>query len=194
MNIEDLKCKIYLIRGCKVMLDKDLAALYQVPTKRLNEQVGRNFDRFPDDFMFLLSPLEFKDLKSQIATSSWGGDRKLPLAFTEQGVAMLSGVLRSKLAVEVNIRIMRAFVALRQAILAQPEYALLQETVKSIESRMDAIEANHTVDHLRVSGKMMQLSGDFQDFRGEILRVSALFDHFQDNHIVIKRPEDLFDG
>ena len=84
--------KIYLIRGQKVMIDSDLSELYQVETKRLNEQVSRNIERFPDDFMFQLTQDEFENLKSQIATSSWGGRRKLPYAFTEQGVAMLSGV------------------------------------------------------------------------------------------------------
>jgi len=94
--------KIYLIRSQKVMLDEDLAELYQVATKRLNEQVRRNIDRFPEDFMFRLTQKEFENLKSQFATSSWGGRRKLPLAFTEQGVSMLSGVLNSETAIGVH--------------------------------------------------------------------------------------------
>ena len=104
---------IRVIRGQQVMLDRDLAELYGVETKRLNEQVKRNIERFPEDFMFQLTPNEFDNLKSQIAISSWGGVRKLPYAFTEQGVAMLSGVLKSPTAVEANIRIMRAFVSMR---------------------------------------------------------------------------------
>ena len=88
-----------MIRDMKVMLDRDLAELYGVETKRLNERVKRNIKRFPDDFMFQLSSKEFSDLKSQIATSNWGGVRKLPYAFTEQGVAMLSSVLNSKRAI-----------------------------------------------------------------------------------------------
>ncbi len=87
--------KVYLIRGQKVMIDSDLSRLYQVETKRLNEQVGRNPERFPEDFMFQLSREEFENLKSQIATSSWGGRRKLPYAFTEQGVAKLSSLCQS---------------------------------------------------------------------------------------------------
>ena len=104
---------IRVIRGQQVMLDRDLAELYGVETRRLNEQVKRNIERFPEDFMFQLTSNEFDNLKSQIAISSWGGVRKLPYAFTEQGVAMLSGVLKSSTAVEVNIRIMRAFVSMR---------------------------------------------------------------------------------
>ena len=104
---------IRVIRGQQVMLDRDLAELYGVETRRLNEQVKRNIERFPEDFMFQLTSNEFDNLKSQIAISSWGGVRKLPYAFTEQGVAMLSGVLKSSTAVEANIRIMRAFVSMR---------------------------------------------------------------------------------
>ena len=107
---------IYEIRGHKVMLDSDLARLYEVETKRLNEAVKRNIERFPEDFMFQLTEEEWKlfNLKSQFATSSWGGIRKLPYVFTEQGVAMLSGILKSKRAVDVNIQIMRTFVKMRQ--------------------------------------------------------------------------------
>jgi hypothetical protein len=100
---ESIINRIYLIRGQKVMLDEDLAELYQVETRRLNEAVRRNSDRFPKDFMFRLNNKEFQYLKSQFATSSWGGRRKLPLAFTEQGVSMLSGVLNSPVAIQVHI-------------------------------------------------------------------------------------------
>ena len=91
--------KIYLIRNQKVMIDSDLAKLYNVDTKRINEQVKRNLNRFPNDFMFQLTEIEWENLMSQNATSSWGGRRKLPFAFTEQGVAMLAGILRSKKAI-----------------------------------------------------------------------------------------------
>ncbi|MCD6555965.1 MAG: ORF6N domain-containing protein [Bacteroidales bacterium] len=106
--------KIYLIRNKKVMSDSDLAELYGVETRRLNEQVKRNIKRFPEDFMFQLSEQEFKNLKSQFATSSWGGRRIPPYVFTEQGVAMLSGVLNSDRAINVNIQIMRTFTKLRE--------------------------------------------------------------------------------
>lgn len=101
--------KIYLIRGQKVMLDNDLAELYGVETKRLNEQVRRNIERFPEDFMFQLAENEWEILRSQIATSRWGGRRKLPSVFTEHGVLMLSSVLNSRQAVQVNIQVVRVF-------------------------------------------------------------------------------------
>jgi hypothetical protein len=105
---------ILLLRGHKIILDRDLAAMYGVSTRDLNKAVSRNLDRFPDDFMLQLTRPEFNDLKFQFGTSSWGGTRKLPRAFTEQGIAMLSSVLRSKRAIHVNIAIMRAFVKLRE--------------------------------------------------------------------------------
>lgn len=117
-EIEEIKTRIYTIRGKQVMLDKDLAELYGVGTKVLNQAVRRNEKRFPDDFMFQLKQEEWEILRSQIVTSSWGGVRYLPYAFTEQGVAMLSSVLRSETAIEVNIRIMRTFVAVRQYLAA----------------------------------------------------------------------------
>ncbi len=107
---------IYVIRARKVLLDEDLAELYGVQTRVLNQAVSRNMERFPEDFMFRLTPEEFANLKSQIVTSSWGGRRKAPRAFTEQGVAMLSSVLSSARAVSVNIAIMRAFVQLREIL------------------------------------------------------------------------------
>lgn len=109
--------KIYIIRGQKVMLDKDLAEMYGVEVKRLNEAVKRNNTRFPEDFMFQISKVEWQNLKSQFATSSWGGIRKLPYAFTEQGVAMLSSVLNSETAIQVNIQIIRLFTKMKQVIL-----------------------------------------------------------------------------
>ena len=108
--------KIYFLRGQKVMFDFDLAELYAVGTKVLNQAVKRNKGRFPLDFMFQLSKMEFENLKSQFVTSSWGGIRKLPSAFTENGVAMLSSVLHSRRAIQVNIEIMRTFTRLRQII------------------------------------------------------------------------------
>ncbi len=121
--IERIASQVYVIRDEKVMLDEDLAVLYGVPTKRLNEQVTRNRERFPEDFMFRLSAEEFASLKSQTATSSWGGRRTAPRAFTEHGVAMLSSVLRSKQAVKVNIAIVRTFVRLRQILATNEELA-----------------------------------------------------------------------
>ena len=113
---ETIERKIYLIRGKKVMFGQDLASLYGVETKILNRAVKRNAYRFPDDFMFLLTNKEVTDLRCQIGTSSWGGQRYLPYAFTEHGILMLSSVLNSSRAVEVNIHIMRAFVKQREIL------------------------------------------------------------------------------
>ena len=120
--VEIVATKILLVRGKKVMLDKDLAGLYGVETRDLNKAVKRNFQRFPEDFMFQLTEEE-RNLMFQIGTSSWGGTRKLPYVFTEQGVAMLSSVLKSERAIWVNIAIMRAFVKLRELLLTHKELA-----------------------------------------------------------------------
>ncbi len=110
---EAIENKIFFIRGQKVMLDKDLAELYQVDTKQLKRQVRRNIDRFPEDFMFELSKEEFDNLRSQFGTSNRGGTRYTPMSFTDQGVAMLSSVLNSKEAIQVNISIIRVFTKMR---------------------------------------------------------------------------------
>jgi len=127
---------ILLYRGHRVMLDADLAVLYEVPTRVLVQAVTRNRERFPEDFMFRLSPDEFAILKSQIGiSSSWGGRRYPPYAFTEQGVAMLSSVLRSKRAIQVNIAIMRAFVRLREIL----------STHADLARRLDDLERKYDV-------------------------------------------------
>ena len=108
--------KIYFIRGQKVMIDIDLATLYAVETKQLKRQVRRNLERFPEDFMFELTDVEYEILRSQFGTSSWGGNRYLPLVFTEQGIAMLSSVLNSPMAINVNIQIIRVFTKIREAL------------------------------------------------------------------------------
>jgi hypothetical protein len=129
--------KIYEIRSYKVMLDEDLAMLYDVPTKRLNEQVKRNIDRFPKDFMFQLSRKEFEILKSQNATSSWGGRRTPPYAFTEHGVLMLSSILNSDRAIAVNIQIMRIYTQMREMILTNKEILLQLEKIEKKVSGHD---------------------------------------------------------
>lgn len=122
--LERIEQAIVVLRGHRVMLDADLSALYQVETKALVRAVKRNIARFPSDFMFHLTDEEFKHLRRQSGTSSaWGGRRYLPFAFTEQGVAMLSSVLRSPRAVQVNIEIMRAFVRIRQMLQSNTELA-----------------------------------------------------------------------
>lgn len=135
-----IKSLIYEIRGVKVMLDKDLAELYHVTTGNLNKAVKRNHKRFPPDFMFQLNKTEFEQLKSDLifqnGISSWGGTRKLPYAFTEQGLAMLSGVLNSDIAIDVNISIMRAFVALRKL----PSLVRREDLLEAKREVMDYID------------------------------------------------------
>jgi hypothetical protein len=126
--------KIAIVRGQRVMFAPDLAELYGVETKVLMQAVRRNIDRFPQDFLFQLTDQEFTNLRSQIVTSSWGGTRYLPYAFTEQGVAMLSSVLRSPRAIAVNIEIMRAFVRMRALIVTNRELA---KKLAALEAKYD---------------------------------------------------------
>lgn len=133
--------KIYLIRGKRVMLDRDLAKLYDIETKVLKQAVRRNIDRFPDDFMFELNNQELADLRSQFVTSSWGGSRYVPMAFTEQGVAMLSSVLNSKQAIKVNIQIMRVFTKVREILMDNLSVRLeIEEIKKKLENQDKNIE------------------------------------------------------
>jgi len=161
-KIED---RIFSVRGKQVMIDKDLALLYGVETKRLNEQVKRNIERFPEDFMFQLTMEEWQlvtrtDLKSQFATSSWGGTRKPPYAFTENGIAMLSSILRSETAIAVNIKIMRTFTQIRKSLykdsslsnrVALIEYnlsdmrKLLIETTDKVDSIFESMKGTSTL-------------------------------------------------
>lgn len=143
MPQEVIEKKIFLIREKKVMLDKDLAELYGVTTGNLNKAVKRNIKRFPDDFMFQLTKEEMKNLmfhfgisslRSQIGTSSWGGSRHFPYAFTEQGVVMLSSVLNSEKAIQINIQIIRAFVKMREIIISNKE---LRQRLDELEKRYD---------------------------------------------------------
>ena len=129
---EVVMSKIYVIRGQKVMLDEDLAELYGLETKVLNQAVSRNSIRFPEDFMFKLSEEEFADLKSQIVTSRWGGRRKLPNVFTEHGVLMLSGVLNSEQAILVNIQIMRIYTRIREMLLTRKDMLLRVEHIRKL--------------------------------------------------------------
>jgi hypothetical protein len=131
---EAIETKILLLRGKKVMLDSDLARLYEVPTKVLLQAVRRNGTRFPDDFMFLLTKQEVAILRSQIVTSSWGGRRHASYVFTEQGVAMLSSILNSERAIQVNIQIMRTFTRLREMLMSNEE---LKKKVEAMEQKYD---------------------------------------------------------
>ncbi|RVU90617.1 ORF6N domain-containing protein [Flavobacterium columnare] len=138
---EIISNKIYFIRGQKVMLDKDLAELYQVETKNLKRQVRRNIERFPEDFMFELNEEEFEILRCQIGTSSWGGTRYRPIAFTENGVAMLSSVLNSPTAIKMNIQIIRVFTKIREALSDNLNIKLeIEEIKKKLSNHSKNIE------------------------------------------------------
>ena len=148
VDLQRIQSKIYEIRGHKVMINRDLAELYQVTTGNLNKSVQRNIKRFPSDFMFQLTKEEFDQLKTNLifqnGISNWGGTRKLPYAFTEQGPAMLSGISNSDSAIQVNINIMRAFVAMRRLISNPPvdKNAELREEMKKLKDYMEEIFAD----------------------------------------------------
>ncbi len=149
-TVEQIERSIHVIRGQRVLLDSDLAKLYGVTTKQLNQQVARNEDRFPEDFSYQLTLQEFRNLKSQIVTSSsgYGGRRKLPWVFTEQGVAMLSSVLKSPTAVRVNIEIMRTFVRLRR-LMATPG-----ELVEQIQKLAETIQLHD--NEIKIISQVLQ--------------------------------------
>lgn len=185
---------IFTIRGVQVILDQDLAILYGVETRRLNEQVKRNISRFPEDFMFQLTSEEFKNLKSQNATSSWGGRRKLPNAFTELGVSMLSSVLTSEIAIQANVQIMRAFAAMRRFLVSN---AQVFQRLENLEYKLIATDqkVERLYDMLE-EGKLEPKQGIF--FEGQIFdaysfvcglikratREVILFDNFVDETVL----------
>ena len=134
MPDERIVSKIVLIRGKKVIIDRDIAELYKTETKQLKRAVSRNITRFPNDFMFQLNKQETKILRCQIGTSSWGGTRYSPMVFTEQGVAMLSSVLNSERAIRVNIQIIRTFIKLRELLATNKK---LKQKIESMEKKYD---------------------------------------------------------
>ena len=161
VNNWEIENRIYQIRGHRVMLDEDLAEIYGVETRRLNEQVKRNKERFPEDFMFQLTKTEFENLKSQNATSSWGGRRTLPFVFTEHGTVMLASVLKSKKAVLANIQIVKAFVKLREIIASNRELA----------KRLDQMEQRYDKKFSEVFFAIRQLMGtEIKEYEKAVLR------------------------
>ena len=177
LNENDLKNKIYTIRGVQVMLDSDLAEIYGVETKRLNEQVKRNIERFPEEFMFQLFAEEFEVLRSQIATSkkeTRGGRQYLPFVFTEQGVAMLSAVLKSEKAIKASIQIMKAFVSMRRFLLNNAQIFSEIDSIKrhQIESDKKIEELFDKMDKYKIEEKQ----GIF--FQGQIFDAYAKFESF----------------
>jgi hypothetical protein len=157
----DYNSLIYDIRGMKVMLDSDLANLYGVETKRLKESVRRNLERFPEDFMFILTNEEVRILRSQIASSSWGGSRYGNMVFTEKGVAMLSSVLNSKRAVLVNIRIIRVFVRMRKMIESHSEILKKLEILEKKDIELDE-KVNLIFEYLKQLEQSKQEENDFK--------------------------------
>ena len=173
-EIEEIRNRIYEIRGRQVMLDKDLAELYGVETKVLNQAVKRNAKRFPDDFMFQLKNEEWEILRSQFATSSWGGTRYLPYVFTEQGVAMLSSVLRSDTAIEVNIRIMRTFVAVRQYLVAPKcNNCQLEGEVKRLAAYIEEVLADANDRDEMMERRIDVLENAIDMLQAEVFAVKA---------------------
>ena len=184
---------IRVIRGQQVILDFDLAILYGVENKRLNEQVKRNIERFPDDFMFQLDNNETHNLKSQFATSSWGGSRKKPYAFTESGIAMLSSVLHSPTAIEANIRIMRAFTAMRHFLannaqvfqrLSNIEYHQI-ETDKRIDEVFKRLDANTQPQQgIFFDGQVFDAYQFVSDLVRKAKKTIALIDNYVDDTVL----------
>lgn len=152
--IENIESKILILRGKKVLLDRDLAVLYGVETRTLNQAVKRNIGRFPEDFMFQLDKKEVRILTSQFVTSSWGGIRTLPYVFTEQGVAMLSTVLKSEKAIQINIMIMRTFVRIREIVSTHTELA---KKISDIEKRVDYHDET-LIDLIEAVKKLLPMS------------------------------------
>ena len=171
----DIKPMIRVLRGQQVMIDRDLAMLYGVETRVLNQAVKRNIERFPNDFMFQLSKEDVEILKSQNVTSSWGGDRRLPYAFTEQGIAMLSSVLKSQTAVDVNIRIMRAFVSMRRFIATN---AQLFQRLETIEYHQLEMKQHQEVTDKRIDEVFKRLDVNIPPMQG-IFYDGQVFDAYR---------------
>ena len=199
INIENL---IYEIRGKQVMLDSDLARLYGCVngTKTINQAVKRNVDKFPDDFYFQLTKNEFFNLKSQVGTSSWndyGGIRKLPYVFTEQGVAMLATIIKTKVATEMSITIMRAFVAMRKYIssnLLEQKYInnmVIEHDsqIKLLQNTFNKLEEKRKVNEIYFNGQIYDAYSKIQDIFKEAKKELIIIDGYADNTIldIIKR-------
>jgi len=152
ISVGVITAKIFEVKGKKVMLDSDLAGLYGVSTKVLLQAVKRNINRFPQDFMYQLAPEDVRNLRSQSVTSRWGGRRYLPYVFTQEGVAMLSSVLNSERAIQVNIAIMRAFIKLRSILSGNKEFAY---KLKELEKRIE----EHGIDIKDIFEAIRQLMG-----------------------------------
>lgn len=197
LTIDQVKSHIYSIRGTEVMLDRELAQLYGVETKVLNQAVKRNIQRFPERFMFQVSPEEWDSLKSQIVTSNKGrgGDRYLPYVFTEQGVTQLSTILRSKTAIEVSIRIMDAFVAMRRFLSAnagmfqriekvEQQQMLTDKKVEVVLKRMDELAPRVTPEQIFATGCVWDAWSYISDLIRSAKARIVLIDNFVDDRVL----------
>jgi hypothetical protein len=188
-----IKDKIHNIRGIQVMLDSDLAGLYKVETGQLTRQVRRNINRFPDGFMFQLTKEESKNLICQFGTSSWGGTRKLPFAFTERGVAMLSGVLKSETAVKISIQIMDAFVAMRKFIASNAQIFQRLDNVErkqidydeKFEKVFDAIENKEVKQGIFFNGQIFDAYKFVSDLVRSAKKSIVLIDNYVDDSVLV---------
>ena len=193
-QIQIIESKIFTIRGQQVMLDRDLAELYQVETRVLNQAVARNLDIFPERFAFQLTKEEFQNLKSQIVTSSWGGVRKSPYVFTEHGCLQASNVLKSAVAKKMSVFIIDAFVAMKNQIFSNPNYELLKEQIlrlqaetKLINAEMLAIKKDHKID-LNVQNM------EINDLNEKVTELLTEFNKFRDSSIIIKKDDGIGKG
>lgn len=204
LTSKNIQNRIFTIRGVQVILDSDLAEMYQVPTGRINEQVKRNLERFPDDFMFQLSEAEWENLKSQNAIASWGGRRTRPFVFTEQGVSSLSGILKSDVAVRVYITIIRAFVEMRKFMILN---ASVFQRIENVEQKQ--LQTDLKIDHIlnaledKSSGHKQGIyfNGQIFDawvFVSELIKSAAksliLIDNYVDESVLnlfLKRKENV---
>ena len=154
LTIQNIEDKIYIIRDTKIMIDSDLAKLYQVETKVLNQAVKRNIDRFPSDFLFQLTKDELENLKSQIVTSSWGGTRKMPFAFSQDGIAMLSSILKSKKAIQVNIQIIRTFTKMREFTINYKDIVIELQNIKE-ELKITKENGEQNNQHIKTAFELL---------------------------------------
>jgi hypothetical protein len=193
-QIQIIESKIFTIRGQQVMLDRDLAELYQVETRVLNQAVARNLDIFPERFAFQLTKEEFQNLKSQIVTSSWGGARKSPYVFTEHGCLQASNVLKSAVAKKMSVFIIDAFVAMKNQIFSNPNYELLREQIlrlqaetKLINAEMLALKKDHKID---INVQNMEIN----DLNEKMTELLTEFNKFRDSSIIIKKNDGIGEG
>jgi hypothetical protein len=200
-QIQIIESKVLSIRGQQVMLDRDLAELYQVETRVLNQAVARNLDIFPERFAFQLTKEEFENWKSQIVTSSWGGVRKSPYVFTEHGCLPASNVLKSAVAKKMSVFIIDAFVAMKNQIQSNPNYELLNERLKRLEAETKLFNAKAET----INAEMLSLKKDHKidlnvqnmeinDLNEKVTELLTEFNKFRDASIIINKDDGIGTG